>query len=141
MGAESNQRVNFSHLKPSEVKSMSEKNNGNLCFGIILIVAPIIALLFGSDEPAMQTDQAALLFTGMIFFGIIMIASANKKRPQTISPVTVQYAPTTPTHVEGPLSFCPHCGSRVTIDDAQYCSSCGKAIQSTSKTYQDGSFA
>jgi len=51
---------------------MSQDAKGNKIFGIILIVVPIIALVFGGNEPAMQTDQAALVMTGMIFFGIII---------------------------------------------------------------------
>jgi len=116
---------------------MSQQNNGNLCFGIILIVAPIVALLFGSDEPAMQTDQAALIFTGMIFFGIVMIASANKKKIQTMNTAPTYQMPITQT-VTSPVSYCPHCGASISVVEAQYCAICGKAVHVSSKTQHHG---
>ena len=61
--------------------------------GFILLATAVFALLFGSDEPAMQTDNAAIVVTGMIFFGIILMASNQPKKPVVIAPtpqVTIQ---------------------------------------------------
>ncbi len=56
-----------------------------------MVAFPIIALFFGSDEPAMQTDNAALVMTGMIVFGIILMASNQQKRkPVAPTPVYTQ---------------------------------------------------
>ena len=104
---------------------MTQNNNGAKVVGLILIAFPIIALLFGSNEPSMQTDQAAIVMTGMIFVGIITLANANKKSP---TPNTTQhYQPIEPVTQSSPSKkFCPYCGTQITIDDARFCPRCGK---------------
>ena len=120
-----------------EVKIMSQGNKGNQCFGLILIIMPIIALIFGSDKPAMQTDNAAIVMTGMIFVGIILLASGNKKAPQTYGTAPAyQMSSTQP--VSRSVSYCPHCGAEISIDDAQYCSFCGKDVHVSSSTQHHG---
>ncbi len=119
------------------MNSMSQNNRGNMCFGIILIVAPIIALIFGSDEPAMQTDNAALVMTGMIVVGIIMLASSGKKKTQTVSTTTVYQAPIAQT-ISAPPAYCSHCGAPITLENAQYCASCGKQVISDAKIQYHG---
>ena len=104
--------------------------------GFLLIAIPIFALVFGSDEPAMQTDNAAMVFTGMIFFGIIMMASSSKNKAKSTTPIQLQrreirtstVAPTAyhqssssqMTHgnttgtqvITRVLVVCPYCGSK-----------------------------
>lgn len=127
------------------VKNMSQQSNAScdMLFGIILIGLPFFALLFGSDEPAMQTDNAALVMTGMIFFGIIMLASASSKRKKksattyTQPTYTHQSTPVIATTVNG---YCQYCGTSHTEPDARFCSRCGKSLSSTSSGRTDGSF-
>ncbi len=64
---------------------MAENSGCGRLMGMLLIAFPIFALIFGSDEPAMQTDNAALVMTGMIFVGIIMLGTSNKKKVQAVS--------------------------------------------------------
>lgn len=116
---------------------MSQDGKGNKIFGIILIVVPIIALIFGSNEPAMQTDQAAIVMTGMIFFGIIMLASGSKKRSQPISSSPNYHVPVAQVSNE-PFAYCPYCGSEVTTERTQYCTSCGRLLQSVTSTQHHG---
>ncbi len=73
---------------------MSNNPNCGELIGFLLIAFPIIALIFGSDEPAMQTDNAAIVMTGMIFFGIVIGVNASKKRAQAQARTTTSY----PTH-------------------------------------------
>ncbi len=113
---------------------MSKDNRGSLVFGLILIGFPIAALLFGSNEPAMQTDQAGLLMTAMIIIGVITIANSRNK--QVISQTTQSPAPIVmDTQVTQPIintsSFCPFCGVQVTSSSVRYCASCGKELPNT----------
>ena len=121
---------------------MSQNNNGNRCMGILLLVIPFIALIFGSDEPAMQTDNAALLMTGMIFFGIILIASSGKKSSNVTPSVTSSSY--TSLYSEGstvshgasgphtsPKRYCPHCGASIEVAGARFCESCGETLSNT----------
>ena len=62
---------------------MAQESKGGFCMGFLLVAIPVFALIFGSDEPAMQTDNAAIVMTGMIFFGIILMASNQSKRKST----------------------------------------------------------
>ena len=59
---------------------MSGDGLGEMLLGAIFLIVTILALLFGSNEPAMQTDNAAILMTAMIIIGIIMIANGQSKR-------------------------------------------------------------
>ncbi len=106
--------------------------------GLILIIAPIMALLFGTDEPAMQTDQAALVLTGMIILGVIILANSRKK---TSEPIPVSSYPTSSSQtgtitpassvVHNASRFCPYCGAPVSNVDAKYCAKCGASLSST----------
>jgi hypothetical protein len=116
---------------------MAENSGCGKLMGFLLIAFPIIALVFGSDEPAMQTDNAAIVMTGMIFVGIIMLGSSNKKKTQAVRPVPTRiqrreqsivaaryatnpqpssqmvHGSTTGTHVETRiLVICPYCGAK-----------------------------
>ena len=122
---------------------MAENPTCGIALGVLLLVFPIIALIFGSNEPAMQTDNAALVMTGMMFFGIIMIASNSSKRSKMKTEPTQVYA-ATPTYTTGDQivpqhtshkmqegsSFCPYCGAAVTALDAKFCAKCGAEIRS-----------
>jgi len=70
---------------------MGNNPNGGEILGFILVAFPIIALIFGSDEPAMQTDAAAMVFTGMIFFGIVIGVNSSKRRTQAQAQSTTAY--------------------------------------------------
>jgi len=59
---------------------VSSEGLGEMFLGALFVIVTILALLFGSDEPAMQTDNAAILMTAMIIVGIIMIANGSSKR-------------------------------------------------------------
>ncbi|MFW9979074.1 MAG: zinc-ribbon domain-containing protein [Candidatus Thorarchaeota archaeon] len=123
---------------------MSQQSNGNRCMGLFLIVIPIFALIFGSDEPAMQTDNAALVMTGMLVVGIILLASSSKKKASVSSaayPTYPTYYPTQTSSTEGSVMthgsggmqpsssrYCPHCGTPVSVSGARYCESCGASI-------------
>lgn len=72
---------------------MAENQSCGSFMGFLLLVIPIFALIVGSDEPAMQTDNAAIVMTGMIVVGIIMMASSSSKR-KSQSTTPIQY--TTP---------------------------------------------
>jgi hypothetical protein len=120
---------------------MAENPNCGIALGVLLLVFPIIALIFGSNEPAMQTDNAALVMTGMMFFGIIMIATNSSKRSKMNSQPTQLYA-ATPTYTTGDQmapqhtsqvmqeggSFCPYCGAAVNKPGAKFCAKCGAEI-------------
>ena len=93
--------------------------------------------MFGGNEPAMQTDQAALVMTGMIFFGIIILASAGRNRGHPVSPSTSYNVPSTQVSKE-PFAYCPYCGSEVTDERAQYCTGCGRLIQSVTSIQEHG---
>jgi len=69
---------------------MAENQSCGTVMGFFLVAFPIIALIFGSDEPAMQTDNAAIVMTGMIFFGIIMMANSSKNKTKSTTPIQVQ---------------------------------------------------
>jgi len=103
---------------------MTENSNCGILIGIILVVFPIMALLFGSDEPAMQTDQAALVMTAMIVIGIITIVnnkSKQKSTPTTHAVVPQAVVPQSP-------AYCPQCGAPTTSSDAKFCAKCGGAL-------------
>ena len=72
---------------------MGNNPNGGELLGFLLIALPVIALIFGSDEPAMQTDAAAMVFTGMIFFGIVIGVNSSKRRTQAQARATTTYQP------------------------------------------------
>lgn len=103
---------------------MTEKSNGGIVLGIILIVLPIIALLFGSNEPAMQTDQATLVMTAMIVIGIITIVNSKAKQESTPTAHAVVPKPVVP---QAP-AYCPQCGAPITLSDARFCPKCGGAL-------------
>ncbi len=113
---------------------MTQDKNCGTALGLLLIIVPILALFFGTDEPAMQTDQAALVMTAMIIIGVITIANSRNK--QTVSQptyVTTQ-APTqftTDTQAIHTSSFCPYCGAQITTSGVKYCTSCGKELPIT----------
>jgi len=69
---------------------MAENQSCGTVMGFLLVAIPIFALIFGSDEPAMQTDNAAIVMTGMIFFGIIMMANSSKNKTKSTTPIQVQ---------------------------------------------------
>lgn len=113
---------------------MAQDKSCGIAMGLLLIVVPIFALFFGTDEPAMQTDQAALVMTAMIIIGVITIANSRNK--QTVSQptyVTTQSpAPfVTDTQTVQKSSFCPYCGAQVTTSGLRYCASCGKELPIT----------
>ncbi|MCK4566900.1 MAG: hypothetical protein KAU48_06290 [Candidatus Thorarchaeota archaeon] len=94
---------------------MAQDKNCGTALGLILIIVPIFALLFGTDEPAMQTDQAALVMTAMIIIGVITIANSRNK--QAISQPTqvhtqIPTQSTTDTQVIKVLVICPYCGAK-----------------------------
>lgn len=114
---------------------MAQNSNCDLLMGILLVAMPIITLLFGNDEPAMQTDQAALVMTGMIFVGIIMIANSRKKSQQTPQPVQTVSIPASshqmtsgPSSAVRPSRYCPYCGSPILESDARFCAGCGSSL-------------
>lgn len=126
---------------------MSQNSSScNRLMGIILIALPFIALIFGSDEPAMQTDNAALVMTGMIFFGIILLASSGKK--SQVSTTSQPYMSTqsydsstsysdgstsgmdSPTPTRGG-SYCPYCGTSIAVSGARFCPGCGASLDGT----------
>ena len=104
--------------------------------GIIFVNLPIFSLIFGSDEPAMQTDNAAIVMTGMIFIGIVMLAkNSPKHKTNAVTPVQMQRRIIRPASIEhavipqsssvmthGSISgrevitrvlvVCPYCGSK-----------------------------
>jgi len=71
-------------------KMTNNPNCGEL-IGFLLVAFPIIALIFGSDEPAMQTDNAAIIMTGMIFFGIVIGVNSSKRRTQARTATTTTH--------------------------------------------------
>ncbi len=103
---------------------MTERSNGGIVLGIILIVFPIMALLFGSDEPAMQTDQAALIMTAMIVIGIITIVNSKAKQESTPTAHIAVPQPVAPQA----SAYCPQCGAPITLSDARFCPKCGGAL-------------
>lgn len=103
---------------------MTERSNGGIIIGIILIVLPIMALLFGSDEPAMQGEQAALVMTAMIVIGIITIVNSKAKRESTPTAHAAVPQPVVPQA----SAYCPKCGAPITLSDAQFCPKCGGAL-------------
>jgi len=68
---------------------MAENKSCGALMGFLLVTIPIFALIVGSDEPAMQTDNAAIVMTGMIFFGIIMMANSSKNKTKSATPTQV----------------------------------------------------
>ncbi|MGY5862512.1 MAG: zinc ribbon domain-containing protein [Candidatus Thorarchaeota archaeon] len=103
---------------------MTEKSNGGILLGIILVVFPIMALVFGSDEPAMQTDQAALVMTAMIVIGIITIVNSKAKQESTPTAYAAVPQPVVP---QSP-AYCPQCGAPITLSDARFCPKCGRSL-------------
>jgi ABC-type nitrate/sulfonate/bicarbonate transport system permease component len=114
---------------------MAENQACGKFMGFLLIAIPIFALIFGSDEPAMQTDNAAIVMTGMIFFGIIMMANSSKNKTKSTTPIQMQrrdirtssvertfipQSSSTMTHgnttgtqvITRVLVVCPYCGSK-----------------------------
>ena len=65
---------------------MAQQSKCGFVMGFLLLATAVFALLFGTDEPAMQTDNAAIVVTGMIFFGIVLMASNQPKKPVVIAP-------------------------------------------------------
>ncbi|TFG04982.1 hypothetical protein EU538_11795 [Candidatus Thorarchaeota archaeon] len=53
------------------VISAAEDPEHGLLVAVFLIVCPIVASPFGSDEPTVETDNAAVVMTGMTLIGII----------------------------------------------------------------------
>ena len=110
---------------------MTQNTTGSKVLGMIFIILPIAAALFGSDEPAMQTEQAPLVMTAMIVIGIIMLVNASNKQaaspPTTYSPApatsVVQSSPSAPTS-----KFCPYCGAAISVAGARYCDGCGREL-------------
>ena len=98
---------------------MTERSNGGILLGIILVVLPIMALLFGSEEPAMQGEQAALVMTAMIVIGIITIVNSKAKPEST---------PTAYAAVSQSPAYCPQCGAPITLSEARFCPKCGGAL-------------
>lgn len=108
---------------------MAQDKNCGIALGLLLIVVPIFALFFGTDEAAMQTDQAALVMTAMIVLGIITIVNSKNKQDVSQTQPTHSPAPfTTNTQTAQTASFCPYCGAQVTATDVMYCASCGKEL-------------
>ena len=103
---------------------MTEKSNGGILLGIILIVLPIMALLFGSNEPAMQGEQAALVMTAMIVIGIITIVNSKAKQESTPSAQAAVPQPVVPQA----SAYCPKCGTPITLSDAKFCPKCGGSL-------------
>lgn len=112
---------------------MTQDKNCGTALGLLLIIVPILALFFGSDELAMQTDQAALVMTAMIFIGVITIANSRNK--QAVSQPTHSPAPIAMeaqvTQSSSTSSFCPYCGAQVTASGVRYCAGCGKELPIT----------
>ncbi len=105
---------------------MTQDKNCGTALGLLLIIVPILALFFGTDEPAMQTDQAALVMTAMIIIGVITIANSRNK--QTVSQPTYVTTKTpapfaTNTQAMKVLVICPYCGAKTEqgIDKCQNC--------------------
>lgn len=103
---------------------MTERSNGGIVLGIILVVFPIIALIFGGDEPAMQGEQAALVMTAMIVIGIITIVNSKAKQESTPTAHAVVPQPV----VSQSPAYCPQCGAPITLSDARFCPKCGGAL-------------
>ncbi len=110
---------------------MTQDKNCGTALGLLLIIVPILALFFGTDEPAMQTDQAPLVMTAMIIIGIITIS--NSRRNQAVSQPT--YVPTQAptqsipdTQAIRTSNFCPYCGAQITTSGVKFCTSCGKEL-------------
>ena len=103
---------------------MTENSNCGILLGIILIAFPIMALIFGSDEPAMQTDQAALVMTAMIVIGIITIANSKAKQESTPTAHAAVPQPVVPQA----SAYCPKCGAPITLSDAKFCPKCGGSL-------------
>ena len=115
---------------------MAENQTCGTLMGILFVTLPIFALIFGSDEPAMQTDNAAIVMTGMIFIGIVMLAkNSPKHKTNAVTPVQMQRRIIRPASIEhavipqsssvmthGSISgrevitrvlvVCPYCGSK-----------------------------
>jgi len=96
----------------SRYTKIAQNNKGGKLIGMMFIVIPIAALIFGSDEPAMQGEQAALVMTAMIVIGIIMIVNSNKK---TVTPQALHSYESTPPVVQQQQAskFCPYCGTAI----------------------------
>ena len=108
-----------------KVIHMAQDSKCGTLMGILLIAFPIIALIFGNDEPAMQSDQAAFVMTAMIFIGVIMLANSNKKQnASTPAKTPVVYA----KQVVPNTRYCPYCGAPLSTTDARYCSRCGTEL-------------
>ncbi len=103
---------------------MTERSNGGIVLGIILVVFPIIALIFGGDEPAMQGEQAALVMTAMIVIGIITIVNSKAKQEST----PTAYAAVPQPVVSQSPAYCPQCGAPITLSEAKFCPKCGGAL-------------
>ena len=103
---------------------MTERSNGGIVLGIILVVFPIIALIFGGDEPAMQGEQAALVMTAMIVIGIITIVNSKAKPESTPTAHAVVPQPV----VSQSPAYCPQCGAPITLSEAKFCPKCGGAL-------------
>ncbi len=111
---------------------MAQDKSCGIAMGLLLIVVPIFALFFGTDEPAMQTDQAALVMTAMIIIGIITIVNSKNKQDVSQPIPTQPPAPFVPdTQTVQTSSFCPYCGAQVTTSGLRYCASCGKELPIT----------
>lgn len=85
-------KLNSARIQESTFgEKMAENQSCGALMGFLLVALPIFALIFGSDEPAMQTDNAAFVMTGMIVVGIIMMVnSSNKRKAQSATPVMTQ---------------------------------------------------
>jgi len=108
---------------------MTENSNCGILFGIILIVFPILALLFGSDEPGMQTEQSALVMTAMIVIGIITIVNSKSKQKSTpTAPAVIPQAVVPQSVISQSPAYCPQCGAPITLSGARFCPQCGGAL-------------
>lgn len=106
---------------------MSQNSSCGKFFGLLFIVFPIIALVFGNDEAAMQTDQVAIVMTAMILIGVIIIV--NSSRPGSDSPpiYSSDTIPSASQPSSGPR-FCSYCGAQVSSIEAKYCNECGHKL-------------
>lgn len=111
--------------------TMTQQSNGSRCMGLLFIIVPILALTFGTNEPALQTDQAAIVMTLMIVLGVIMLASSGRQTTTS----TQSYSPTPQTTTPGSASsetqtvkFCPYCGAQITKPNAKFCAECGSQL-------------
>ncbi len=62
---------------------MASNGTGDIIFGFLFIVISLMALTFGSSEPALQGEQGDLMIMGLFVIGILILANGFSKRRQS----------------------------------------------------------